>query len=41
MRVTERRQRDRERKKQAPCRERDMGLDPQTPASRPELNTDA
>ena len=35
--VTEReRQRHRQREKQAPCREPDTGLDPETPESRPE-----
>ena len=31
------RQRHREREKQALCREPDVGLDPHTPGSRPEL----
>ena len=31
------RQRHRQRKKQAPCREPDMGLDPESPGSRPGL----
>ena len=31
------RERHRQREKQAPCREPDVGLDPQTPGSRPEL----
>ena len=31
MRDTERRQRHRQREKQAPCREPDAGLDPRTP----------
>ena len=29
------RQRNRQREKQAPCRESDMGLDPRTPGSHP------
>ena len=29
------RQRHRQREKQAPCREPDLGLDPRTPGSRP------
>ena len=38
MRDTERKQqRQRQRGKQAPCREPDVGLDPGTPGSRPEL----
>ena len=38
MRDTEReRQRYRQREKQAPCREPDVGLDPQSPGSRPAL----
>ena len=44
MRDTERereRQRHRQREKQAPCREPDVRLDPQTPGSCPELNADA
>ena len=37
MRVTEREtQSHRQREKQAPCREPDAGLDPETPGSRPE-----
>ena len=35
------RQRHRQREKQAPCREPDVGLDPQTPGSSPEPKTDA
>lgn len=36
------RQRERQRlEKQAPCKEPDMGLDPGTPGSHPELKTDA
>ena len=31
------RQRHRQREKQAPCREPDMGLDPRSPGSRPGL----
>ena len=31
----------REREKQAPCREPDMGLDPRTPGSRPGLKAGA
>ena len=31
------RQRPRQREKQAPCREPDMGLDPRSPGSHPEL----
>ena len=42
MRGTERaRQRHRQREKQAPCEEPDVGLDPRTPGSRPEPNADA
>ena len=43
MRDTEReaRQRHRQREKQAPCRELDVGLDPGTPGSRPEPKADA
>ena len=42
MRDTERKRgRDRQREKQAPCREPDVGLDPRTPGSRPELKADA
>ena len=40
MMVTEREregQRHRQREKQAPCREPDVGLDPRTPGSRPGL----
>ena len=33
-------QRHRQREKQAPCREPDTGLDPDTPGSRPELKAD-
>ena len=41
MRDTEReRQRPRKREKQDPCREPDMGLNPGTPESRPELKAD-
>ena len=35
------RQRHRLREKQDPCREPDVGLDPRTPGSRPELKADA
>ena len=35
------RQKHRQREKQAPCREPDVGLDPGTPGSCPELQTDA
>ena len=35
------RQRHREREKQAPCREPDVGLDPETPGSLPEPKADA
>ena len=35
------RQRHRQREKQAPCRKPDVGLDPRTPGSRPELKADA
>ena len=38
MRDTER---ERQRQKQAPCREPDMGLDPRTPGSYPGLKADA
>ena len=42
MRDTEReRQRHRQREKQASCREPDVGLDPRTVGSRPELKADA
>ena len=46
MRDTERerereRQRNRQREKQAPCMEPDVGLDPQSPGSRPEQKADA
>ena len=42
MRDTEREtQRHRQRKKQAPCREPDVGLNPGTPGSRPEPKADA
>ena len=34
-------QRHRQREKQAPCREPDVGLDPGNPASRPELKAGA
>ena len=34
------RQRHRQGEKQAPCREPDVGLDPGTPGSRPELKAD-
>ena len=34
-------QRERQREKQTPCREPDVGLDPRTPGSRPELKADA
>ena len=40
MRDTER-DRDRQREKQAPCGEPDMGLDPRTLGSGPELKADA
>ena len=40
MRDTER-GRDTQREKQAPCREPDVGLDPGTLGSRPELKADA
>ena len=33
-------QTQRQREKQAPCREPDVGLDPKSPGSRPELKTD-
>ena len=35
------RQRHRQREKQAPCREPDVGLDPGTQGSHPELKADA
>ena len=35
------RQRPRQREKQAPCKESNMGLDPRTPGSRPEPKADA
>ena len=42
MRDTEKeRQRHRQRKKQAPCREPDAGLNPRTPGSHPELKANA
>ena len=41
MRDTERRQRHRQREKQAPCREPVVGLDPGTPGSCPEPKADA
>ena len=41
MRDTERRQRHRQREKQAPCRDPNAGLDPRTPGSRPEPKADA
>ena len=42
MRDTEReRQRHRQREKQATCRKPNVGLDPRTPGSRPELKADA
>ena len=44
MRDTEKereRQRHRQREKQAPCRERDMGLDPRSPESHPGLKAGA
>ena len=44
MRDTQRereRQGHRQKEKQAPCREPDVGLDPGTPGSRPELKADA
>ena len=42
MRDTEReRQGHRQRKKQDPCREPDVGLDPRSPGSRPEPKADA
>ena len=34
------RQRHRQREKQAPCREPDVGLDPRTPGSHPGLKVD-
>ena len=34
-------QRHRQREKQAPCREPDVGLDPRTPGSLPEPKADA
>ena len=34
-------QRERQREKQVPCREPDVGLDPGTPGSHPELKADA
>ena len=34
------RQRHRQREKQAPCREPDVGLDPRTPGSHPEPKAD-
>ena len=40
MRDTER-QRHRQREKQAPCREPNVGLDPRTPGSHPGLEADA
>ena len=41
MRDTEREsQRHRQREKQAPCGEPDVGFDPRTPASRPEPKAD-
>ena len=42
MRDTEREgQRPRQREKQAPCKEPDVGLDPGTPGSHPEPEADA
>ena len=42
MRDTEReRPRHRQREKQAPCEEPDVGLDPRTPGSQPEPEADA
>ena len=42
MRDTEKeKQRYRQREKQAPCREPDVGLDPRTPGSHPEPKADA
>ena len=42
MKDTERaRQRHRQREKQTPCRESDLGLNPRTPGSRPGLKADA
>ena len=42
MRDTQReKQRHRQREKQAPCGKPDMGLEPRTPGSRPELKADA
>ena len=35
------RQRPRQKEKQAPCGEPDVGLDPRTPGSHPELKADA
>ena len=41
MKDTEReRQRHRQREKQAPCREPEVGLDPQTPGSHPSSTTE-
>ena len=34
-------ERERQRKKQAPCREPDVGLDPRSPGSGPELKAGA
>ena len=41
MRDTEREAETQQRKKQAPCREPDMGLDPGTPGSHPGLKAGA
>ena len=41
IRDTERRQRHRQREKQPPCRESDVGLDPGTTGSCPEPKADA
>ena len=41
MRDGEKRQRHRQREKQAPCREPSAGLHPRTRGSRPELKADA
>ena len=40
MRNTQRGKRHRQREKQAPCREPDVGLDPRTPGPRPEPKSD-
>ena len=41
MRDTERRQKHRQKDKQSPCREPNVGLDPGTPGSCPEPKADA